>query len=527
MAYYLQHGPKRKVLEAFRGVGKSVITEAFVAWELLRKPEQNILVVSASKSRADNFTTVVLQLICDMPELQHLQPRTDQRCSKLQFDVGCVRGNTHPSVVSAGITGMITGTRADLIVPDDIETPNNSATPSQREKLSELIKEFDAIIKPGGRIVFLGTPQTESSIYNVLANDRGYDIKIWPVRYPSDAEASEYGSRLAPGILEDIRNDRTLIGSSTEPLRFSEEDLRERELSYGRSGFRLQFMLDTRLSDENRYPLRLSDLVIHPCDIERGPERLIWSGTPEYEIKDLPIVGIGHDRLYRPIPLRDEAYHPYTGKVMYIDPSGRGKDETGFAVVACLHSTLFLLDAGGYVEGYSPETLEALAKTAAKCKVQKILVEPNFGGGMFTSLFKPVLLKFHQCSVEDSEYATTMKEKRIIDTLEPVLSSHRLVVDRALILRDWQSTQHRPIENRERDWYQLFYQLTRITNERRSLMVDDRLDALAGAVAYFQKHLETDADKLATRTKERLLDAELQRFKRHVVGGAPKAMGWG
>ena len=49
-----------------------------------------------------------------------------------------------------------------------------------------------------------------------------------------------------------------LIGEPTDPNRFSEFDLLEREANYGRSGFALQFMLDTRLSDAKRYPLKVS-----------------------------------------------------------------------------------------------------------------------------------------------------------------------------------------------------------------------------------------------------------------------------
>ena len=35
IADYLQHGPKRLQIQAFRGVGKSWITGAFVLWTLL------------------------------------------------------------------------------------------------------------------------------------------------------------------------------------------------------------------------------------------------------------------------------------------------------------------------------------------------------------------------------------------------------------------------------------------------------------------------------------------------------------
>ena len=156
IALYLQHGPRRKIIEAFRGVGKSWITAAYVVWRLRQNPNLKFMVLSASKDRADNFTTFCMRLINEIPILQCLIPRADQRCSKLSFDVGPARADHAPSVTSKGIFSQITGGRADEIIADDIEVPNNSFTQSMRDKLSEAVKEFDAILKPGGTIVLMG-----------------------------------------------------------------------------------------------------------------------------------------------------------------------------------------------------------------------------------------------------------------------------------------------------------------------------------------------------------------------------------
>ena len=86
-----------------------------------------------------------------------------------------------PSVKSLGITSQLTGSRADIIIADDIEVPTNSATQAMRDKLSEQIKEFDAILKPNdaAKILFLGSPQCEDSVYTKI-RERGYMSKIWP-----------------------------------------------------------------------------------------------------------------------------------------------------------------------------------------------------------------------------------------------------------------------------------------------------------------------------------------------------------
>ena len=62
IAEYLQNGPRRVAIQAFRGVGKSWITSAFVCHQLLLDPSKNILVVSASKQRADDFSTFTATL---------------------------------------------------------------------------------------------------------------------------------------------------------------------------------------------------------------------------------------------------------------------------------------------------------------------------------------------------------------------------------------------------------------------------------------------------------------------------------
>jgi hypothetical protein len=220
------------------------------------KPQLNTLVVSASKSRSDDFTTITLRLINEMDILAHLRPKTDQRQSKISFDVATAAASHAPSVKSVGISGQLTGSRADVIVADDIEVPNNSMTQGMRDKLSKTVKEFDAILKPDGRIIYLGTPQNQESLYNKLP-DCGYKVSIWPTRYPTADQTVGYGNKLVQLITKEMSADETLTAMPTDPQRSSEFDLLEREASYGRSGFTLQFMLDTRLFDAERYPLNM------------------------------------------------------------------------------------------------------------------------------------------------------------------------------------------------------------------------------------------------------------------------------
>lgn len=523
IATKIQNGPKRQVVEAFRGVGKSWITSAFVVHQLLLDPSLNFLVVSASKNRADDFSTFTLRLIQEIPILQHLIPKETQRSSKIAFDVGPAPAAHAPSVKSVGITGQITGSRADVVIADDVESLNNSLTQGMRDRLGETIKEFEAVLKPNGRILFLGTPQTEMSIYNQLP-ERGYEVQIWPSRYPTTAQLSGYGNRLAPTISKSLEDDPSLAGKPTDSLRFNEDDLLERELSYGKTGFALQFMLDTRLSDIDRYPLKLSDLIVMAINPELGPSKVVWATSPELAWNDLPCVGLSGDRYYRPMQTIGE-WTAYTGSVMAIDPSGRGKDETGYAVVKMLNSQLFLTASGGFREGYKTENLELLANVAKQNKVNYIIIESNFGDGMFGQLLKPVLGKIYPCTIEEVRHSQ-QKEKRIIDTLEPVLNQHRLIVDAKVIDADYKSTASLASEVKAQ--YQLFYQLSRLTRDRGSLSRDDRLDALSMAVGYWVEQMARDVDMAVKEAYADKLDKELETFMDSIfkLQGGKKQTTW-
>lgn len=508
IADFLQHGPRREIIEAFRGVGKSWITSAFVCWLLLRDPQIKIMVVSASKERADQFSTFTMRLISEMPLLNHLMPKADQRQSKIAFDVGPARADHSPSVKSVGIFGQLTGSRANVIISDDAEVPNNSETQGMRDKLSERVKEFDAVLKPGGRIIYLGTPQCEDSLYNALP-ERGYEVRIWPARYPALATInSVYGDRLAPKLAAVLEQHPERELEPTDPKRFDHIDLMEREASYGRSGFALQFMLDTRLSDADRYPLKLSDLVVMRCNPEVAPEKIIWASTPDTVIQGLDCVGLNGDRYHQPATTMGD-WVEYTGSVMFIDPSGRGKDETGYAVVKMLNGYLFATRVGGLQGGYSDEVLKALAMIAKQEKVNLVLIESNFGDGMFTQLLKPHLTRVYPVSTEEVRH-NKQKELRIIDTLEPVMNQHRLVIDPKVIEHDMSSTKDYPPEKALK--MQLMYQMSRITKDRGALAHDDRLDALAGAVAYWVEQMGQDETKRMDQRREELLKAELALF---------------
>jgi len=189
---------------------------------------------------------------------------------------------------------------------------------------------------------------------------------------------------------------------------------------------------------------------------------------------------------------------------------GRGQDETAYAIVKMQNGILYVKDAGGLKGGYGPETLQALAFLAKQYKVNYTIIESNFGDGMFTELLKPVFNRVYPCSIEEVRHSK-QKELRIIDTLEPVMNQHRLVIDPKVLEKDWKSVQHYPPEKASR--YTLIHQMTRISKDRGALGHDDRLDALAIAVAYWVEQMAADADKEMNVRKNDIFMQELEKFK--------------
>lgn len=486
MAHTLQDPPnKRFILQAFRGCAKSFITCAYVVWQLWRNPQLKIEIVSASKDRADANAVFIKRIIFALAFLEHLKPQRGQRDTQNLFDVGPAVADISPSVKSVGITGQLTGSRADILIADDVEVPTNSGTQQQRAKLGEAVKEFDSIIKPNGYIIYLGTPQNESSLYNELCN-RGYDTLIYPVHYPTSAKKREdYGDKLAPFIADKYdSNPEAYAGYPVDPSRFDEKEIEERKLSLGKSTFALQFLLDTKLSDVEKCPLKVSDLIVADLDLEESSLQWSWASGSQQRLIDIPCVAMQGDFFYAPLS-RSQETSKYTGTVMSIDPSGRGKDETAYAIIKYLNGYVFLMELGGYQEGYSDSTLTALATKAKFYGVNNVVYESNYGDGMFGQLLKPVLNKIHPCSVEEVRNSK-QKELRIIDTLEPVMMRHKLIVNKSVIEDDYRSYE------RKQD-YSVIYQMTRITKDRGALAHDDRLDALCMAVAFWNDVMDRDA----------------------------------
>ena len=472
----LQNHSNDMILAAGRGTGKSVLTSVMASWWLLRDPNCTILVTSATAQKAIDFMSMTRQILQVVPWMNHLLPGDSDIDNALAFNSAArVQVGQDKSVTAAGIMSQIVGKHADYIVGDDLEVRGNCDTQDARDKLLGRIHEFESIRNKGGRVVFLGTPHTRDSNYNKLATT-GYPFVKFPAEFPDPTIPSRM-ENIAPWITERMEELQADPGDATQPERFDKEMLMGRYAKIGPANYALQFLLDTSLMDDEKYPLKLKDIVCTDVGLTSFHQKIQHARSDAWT--DITSYGMAGDRLYKPM-YKSEEFEDYLLTTMHVDPSGRGKDETGVVISSatksgyiCVHEML------GLEGGYSEEALHKIAKLADQYNVKLIRVEANFGDGMFTSLMTPVIKRVcsDHCGIEEFK-VTGMKEQRMLDVIEPAIATQRLVMDPKAI---------RDKENQ--------IQITRLTNMRGALKHDDRIDALSHAVQFYSDMLGVDVDK--------------------------------
>lgn len=504
IARYVSKGPLYAMVQAQRGEAKTTITGCYGVWNLLDDPRFRVLIISAGTPLAKQIATWCIQIINGMDVLEPLRPdkshpgtRTSVEAYDIHHDLKAAGAS--PSIACLGITSNMQGFRADLLIADDIESAKNAETQTMREKLRHLSRDFTSINQKG-QILYLGTPQSVDSIYNDLPA-RGFKVRIWPGRYPTEDEEPNYGGHLAPMITAAMRRDPSLRigggmdgtrGQPTDPGMMPEEVLTRKEIDQGKAYFNLQFMLDTALTDADRFPLKLNHLMFYSFDQYDAPVKYTWTNDPAFSIPRAvgsPIT----DTIYKPAKA-DPEYSPFDYKLLAVDPAGGGQngDETGLAVVYSVNGYMIAMEVTGIPGGTEPSKLQQIVTLAKKWDVHNILVEKNFGNGAFTVALQAACLEAkHNVGVEEV-WSTGQKELRIIDSLEPVIGSHRLLINDPLPAHDVSSTNKYSVE--KRPTYQLLFQMKFITRERKSLIHDDRLEALSMAVTHILNVLKTQKD---------------------------------
>lgn len=517
IGHYLEHGPLYRMIQAQRGQAKTTITAIYSVWRLLHDPTTRIVILSAGENMASQISTLIIQLITGIDLLECMRPdrSAGDRASRENFDVHySLKGpDKSPSIACFGITSTVQGARADILIADDVESKKNSLTPVQRELLTDLTRDFTSICSKGD-IVYLGTPQSVDSVYNGLPS-RGYDIRIWPGRFPTKDEIPNYNGFLAPRIMQIVKARPDLQtgggpmgdrGKAIDEVIVPEDLQVKKEVDQGPAYFQLQHMLDTALMDAGRYPLDPAKLFFADLrDSSNAPLNMQLTRNRDFQIPVPAQYPLQLD--LHLVPNMGDTFGKYSQTYMYIDPAGGGQngDETGYAITREAAGKIFVVKVGGVPGGLHETHLQILVDLALQYGVDNIGIEKNFGNGALSSVITPMLFKAckeagrEPIGIEDI-WESGQKELRIIDILEPVIENGRLIMDEQVIEDDWEACQKYPIQ--DRPIFSLFYQMARITRDRNCLIHDDRLDALAAAVRYFVIALAKDEDRALAQAKQ-------------------------
>ena len=192
---------------------------------------------------------------------------------------------------------------------------------------------------------------------------------------------------------------------------------------------------------------------------------------------------------------------------MSVDTAGRGADETGITIIYHLNSKLFIKKIIGIDGGYEDELLIQIAGLCAEHRINSLLIEENFSDGMFNKVIEPHLARISPETEIVGIKVMGQKETRIIESLEPLLNQHRLVISKEVFEYDITTPK---IAN------SFAYQLSHLTKERGALKHDDRLDSLSNAVAYMVEWMSDDdnwgVQQHALDAAKNTLDFTLKHF---------------
>lgn len=525
MCDWIANGPAFRGVLGPRGEGKTHKVCALAAWRLLRDCNRKILIPSKSHTHAKKVIGLLREWLNNVWFLQHLCPRPDQVDSATQFQVGGATPSLQPSVTAIGIDGQLEGNRAHTIIPDDVETDTNTETLDSREDLDRRLGELKDILYPHNpelpdapidrpEIVYVGTYHHEESVYLKLASpDRGYAFRTWTLVYP---ELDGGQLNLAPKIIERLRSGENKPGDLMFPLRFNHENVNQKRAE-GFTRFSMQHMLVATLSDTNRYPLRLSDLIVMDVPTYEAPITVEYGqrgNEGSTAIEDIKVLGFQGDKLYRPIIISKETKE-YTGTKAGIDPSGRGEDRTGLSIVSHLAGNLWVKCCLGLRGGADTESLDNIARLLRHHDCRDAYLEPNIDiFNTYEQLLNAAIRRHFvepgqdpryprgwKCSLTYSPRASQQKELRIISTLEPVTTGHRLIVDRKVVAPEDGEPMH----------CQFQYQLTRITKQKKCLKEDAKLDSLEIAVRAWDHTLGANQAAMAQKSLLEVQEASLRK----------------
>lgn len=404
-------GDRRLLLMVFRDAGKSTLVGLFAAWLLTGNPNLRILIIAAEQMLANKMSRNIRRIIELHPAATHLLERRPEHWATDQFTVRRTRNHRDPSVLARGLSGNITGTRADIVICDDVEVPNTCGTAASRDELRQRLGEIAFVLVPTGLQLYVGTPHSYYSIY-------------------ADRARAEIGET-AP-FLEGFERLRLPLvqsdGASAWPERFPLEVIDELRRQTGPQRFKSQMMLEPT----------------PPRAVELDPDRLIG-------YRETLASRWSQGRLLLAVGDR-----PMVSSVCWWDPAygrpGRG-DRSAIAVVMVdreghywLHGLRYLQFAVERVEDVDEATqlIRQAIDFAVSLQQTRLFIETNGIGRFLPALVRRELKGSGHDLTLVERHSTRGKAERILTALDPILAAGHLHVHESVLasgfveeMREW------------------------------------------------------------------------------------------
>ncbi len=376
----------RLLLMAFRGCGKSTLVGLWCAWQLAQRPETRILVLAADAPLAVKMVASVRRIVERHPLCRHLLPDTAETWASDRFTVAREGALRDPSMLAQGISGNVTGNRAEVIVCDDVEVAGNCDTPGKRAELRERLAEAEFILVPGGTILFVGTPHCEDSLY----------------RNPRDEGAFLQGyRRLAVPVIN-------AAGASAWPERFPREAVAALRDRVGPLQFQRQMLLQ---------PVSAGAVRLDPAAMVRYAE------TPDYhEAQGRGVLTLPGRRLVSGGAFWDPAYgRPGSGDASVLAAAYTDGEGHHF-----LQRVAYLTHDPDAAEDPATQQCRAVAAILRDLLLPVVRVETNGLGRFLPALLRRELSRAGVACAVIEHASTRAKEDRILAALEPTLAARRL-----------------------------------------------------------------------------------------------------
>ncbi|MFS2011124.1 phage terminase large subunit [Azospirillum sp. CT11-132] len=434
-------GPNRRMLlMAFRGSGKSTLVGLFAAWLLLRDPNRRLLVLAADLKLAMKMVRNVKRILERHPGCSHLKPPSKERdqWAADRFTVVRPMELRDPSMAAAGIGGNITGSRADVVICDDVEVPRNADTAVKRAALRERLSELEYVLVPGGAQLYVGTPHAQDSLYAEETDDGS----------PPFLDGFE---RLAlPVYTEDEQGKRTY----TWKERFGEAHVARIRKSTGPNKFTSQMLLR---------PVSVADGVL---DVEKLGR---YEAELEYrEALGRAVLTLDGVKLVSATCWWDPAFARPAG-----EGDGRVKSGDGSVVAAVfagedkrlyLHRVRYLAVDPKAPETEADQQCRQVSRFLADNHLPAVHIEINGIGRFLPGLLRERLRNDRLAAGVVEEFSHTPKVRRILEAFDALLADRRLLAHRQV----WETSFIREM----RDW----------RPDGRYRGPDDGLDAVAGCL---------------------------------------------